>query len=535
MASWIDYDDDNDQDLLVIPWNDNCWSCQYQVEMYQNNGTGTFTRISNNLIASFMTQGNGITWGDYDNNGKLDLFVSRYQMGPNNLLFRTENNGTITQITTGSIVNDGINSLGCAWADYDRDGWLDLFVSRGFNQNNLLYKNNGNGTFTRILSGSIVNDGGASRYCAWGDYDNDSWPAFFVVNYDAQNDFLYHNNGNGTFSRILNGPMVNDGAYGSSCNWVDYDNDGRLDLFVTNNNSNNRLFHNDGNGNFSLSNLAPSQDAGYYYLSNWADFDNDGWIDLFIPGRTGPNILYKNNNGTSFTKITNESVGQDGGTCDVGVWGDYNNDGKMDLFVSNGGSSNYTNYLYQNVYNQGNYLTIKLIGCTQNKSAIGAKIKLVDGSYSAIRVVSGGNGSQNMLWQHFGLGSINNIDSVIVYWTTGNIQILTNVGVNQRITIEECNIGIVPNIQPVKYELKQNYPNPFNPITTIEYSLLKSSNVIISIYDISGKLIKTLVNEHQTQGVYRLEFDGTNYASGSYLYKIETDEFSDIKKMVLLK
>src|SRR5258706_11412916 len=105
-----------------------------------------------------------------------------------------------------------------------------------------------------------------------------------------------------------------------------------------------------------------------------------------------------------------------------------------------------------------------------------------------------------MLWQHFGLGTITNIDPVIVKWTTGTTTKLTNVTANQILTINECPIGIINNEMPVKFELKQNFPNPFNPSTKIEYSLLKSSNVKITVYDLTGKTITTLVNEYQNYG-----------------------------------
>lgn len=534
-CSWVDFTDDGYQDLVVMPWNDQCWSCFYPIYMFKNNGNGTFTRVINNAIANQTINAIGGVWGDYDNDGKLDFFVTRL-FNNNNMLFHNDGNGNFTQITTGPIVNDGGQSTGCAWCDYDKDGWIDLFVCNQNDQNNSLYHNNHDGTFTKITNGSIVNDGGWSRSCAWGDYDNDGWPDLFVVNYQGENDFLYHNNGNGTFTRITSGPEVNDGLWGSACCWADYDNDGTLDLYVTNNSANNQLYHNDGNGNFTLSNTAPSSDGGNSFSPNWADYNNDGWLDIFLSKHSTSNILYKNVNG-NFTRVTNEIVANEGGVSEVGIWSDINNDGKVDLFVTNTYGST-PNYLYKNVGTTGNYITIKLIGgCTSNKAGIGARIKVYKGTYFAMREVNGGLGfgSQNMIWQHFGLGTNTSLDSIVVLWPSGIRQKLTNVSVNKKIVIDECTVGIQNPVIALEYKLAQNYPNPFNPTTTIEYSIIKSGNAKITVYDVNGRLVSTLINNNHNPGSYKVDFDGASLSSGIYIYKIETKEFTDSKKMILLK
>ena len=535
-SAWGDYNNDGFLDLIISSFNDNCITCTYPLLLFKNNGNGTFTRINTGPIAGYIGITSGVTWGDYNNDGNLDLFVSVHQNN-NNLLFKNDGNGVFTQIISGSIVNDGGESRACAWSDYNRDGYLDLFVCNQDNQNNFLYRNNGNGTFTRITTGSIVNNGGWSRGCMWGDYDNDNLPDLYVVNYQGQTNFLYHNNRNETFTRITSGPAVNDIDWGSTCNWADYDNDSFLDLYVTNNNSTNKFYRNNGDGTFTSIISSISNWSGYSYTSNWSDYDNDGWIDLFIPVYGSYNRLYKNLGGVNMTLILSEIISLEGGTSIGGAWGDYDNNGKIDLFATNT-ASNTVNYLYKNIGQTGNYIICKLKGCQSNRSGIGSRIKVYAGDLRLIREVSSGNAAGNMLWQHFGLGSKTIIDSIIVSWpfgTDNRFHKLTNVNVNQSIVIDECTIGIISSEIPVKYELKQNYPNPFNPTTQIEYSLLKPGNVNISVYDISGKLIRTLVNSYQSTGTYRENFDGVNLSSGIYIYKIETGEFSDIKKMILVK
>ena len=542
MAAWGDFTNSGFQSLVVVPWNDGCWSCRSPIQFYKNNGNGNFAR-GNSVIIDEVLSCNGVAWGDYDNDGKIDVVITRY-FNQTNFLFHNEFPSDFSFVSSGPVVTDVSSSVGCAWCDYDRDGWLDLFVSHGLNQNNALYHNNGNGTFTKITTGAIVNDGGDSRSCAWGDYDNDGWPDLFVVNYSGQNDFLYHNNGNGTFTKISSGPEVNDASWGAGCSWVDYDNDGWLDLFVTDNNQFNRLYHNDHNGNFSLTTLLPSQETGYSYYPTWADIDNDGYIDLFVPKHySSYNSLYKNNNGTSFTALTSEVVMQDAGNSDAGIFGDFNNDGKMDLFVANGSLSSPTaNYLYQNVGATGNYLICKLKGCAprvgySNTTGIGARIIIKNGNLQQIREVSGGTGSQGMLWQHFGLGNVSAIDSLIVKWPSGLIQRLTNVAANQTILLDECLVGVEGTFErvPIKYWLSQNYPNPFNPSTLINYEIPKQSMVTLEVFDYLGRKVATLVNSYQKPGSYRFDFNGENFSSGVYFYKLAAGDFVESKKMILIK
>src|SRR5258706_5334161 len=189
MAAWGDYNNDGYQDLVVVPWNDGCWSCRSPILFYRNNGDGTFN-ISFTVVTDAALSCNGVAFGDYDNDGRLDLFICRY-LNQTNFLCHNDGDLGFSLLSTGNIATDVASSQGCAWSDYDKDGWLDLFVAHGQNQNNALYHNNGDGTFTKITTGAIVNDGGDSRACAWGDYDNDGWPDLFVANYGVQKSFLY--------------------------------------------------------------------------------------------------------------------------------------------------------------------------------------------------------------------------------------------------------------------------------------------------------------------------------------------------------
>ena len=226
-----------------------------------------------------------VNWIDYNNDGWLDLFISQGpEIGANNALFKNNKNGTFTAITNDPIVSDKAPSDGATWGDYDNDGNIDCFVVNWYGVNNLLYKNNGNGAFTQITSGNIVNDGGYSETASWGDYDNDGFLDLYVANSDGnKRNFLYHNEKNGTFSKITSGALVTDAFSSRSVNWVDIDGDGDLDLFVTNeSNQNENLYRNDGSGSFTkITNSPLVQDGKNTMSSSWGDYDNDGDLDVF--------------------------------------------------------------------------------------------------------------------------------------------------------------------------------------------------------------------------------------------------------------
>ena len=543
VTAWGDYDNDGDQDLVVTGVNDNCLNCDIPLLFFRNDGSGNFTRIYDNAIALTSMKGSGLAWGDYDNDGWLDLFICG-TINARNKLFHNDQNGNFTEVLSGEIVTEINSSQTCGWTDYNKDGWLDLFVTnRYMTFSNRLYKNNGDGTFTKVLTGSIVNDIGESRGCAWGDYDNDGWPDLFVVNYAGQNDFLYRNDQDGSFTRILDQPMVNDGLWGSCAEWIDHDNNGYFDLYVTNNDGSNKLYINHGDGNFSLNNTLISQD-GISYGFTWGDYDNDGYTDLFTCGKNAINKLYRNNGESGFTRITNEVVAQDGPYSVTSSFVDYNLDGKLDLIVANRFGNLY-NYLYKNTGNTGNFITLKLRGCSSNKNGIGSKITVVTGITRQYKEISSGSAwdSESSLWPHFGIGNNQIVDSIIVLWPSNEITRYSNVSANQIVEIDEC-LGIIGitegNTYLYNYKLTQNYPNPFNPVTNIEFEISDPGFVSLKIFDIQGKEIISLLNEIKPAGIYKVIFDGrdgngNNLSSGIYFYTLRTDRFTETKRMILLK
>ncbi len=313
----------------------------------------TFTKVTSGAIINDGAYTEGVYWFDYNNDGLLDMFAANI-VNQNNILFRNDGGGNFTRITTGALVNDGGFSYGASIGDYNNDGYPDIFVINGgssASQFNFFYTNNGDGTFTKVTAGTFVNEIGNTWGSSSVDYDKDGKLDIYTANYN-RNNFLYKGNGDGTFTKITTGAIVNDGGYSLNCGWVDYDNDGWQDVFVANANfgagENNFLYKNNGDGTFTkITSGSIVTDGGNSTGASWGDYDNDGDLDLFVTNYFAENnFLYRNDGSGIFTKITAGEIVNDGGASVGSAWGDYDNDGDLDLFVSNDNDQN--EFLYNN-------------------------------------------------------------------------------------------------------------------------------------------------------------------------------------------
>ena len=431
-ASWGDYNNDGYDDLFVTTYD----ASQPNI-LYENNGDKTFTKVTTGGIVNDTAKSLGASWGDYDNDGYLDLFVAN-NGGASNFLYK--NNGSpnfdFTKITTGDIVEYGVYCHSAAWADYDNDGYLDLFVAEYFPTNpNLLFHNNGDGTFSRVEDSPVVTDSGHSIGAAWGDYNNDGLADLFVPNTNNEANWLYKNTGNGQFVKV-NESVISNPSSSVGCSWGDYNNDGYLDLFVANSGSaNNSLYVNDTDGTFTQITTGDIvNDQGNSHGSTWIDIDNDGDLDLYVTNdQEENNFLYKNNGNGTFTRSENDLTNLGGNSFGTSI-SDYDNDGDNDIFVAN--HSDNTNFFFENTKAQcESYLCMKLIGSNSNKSAIGAKVKvksIINGQVvwqkqEVTGQSGGGAGGQNSTKLVFGLGDTTLIDTMIIEWPSGFTKTYTNL------------------------------------------------------------------------------------------------------------
>lgn len=552
-VNFVDYDNDGDLDLYVS----NGKRFGQKSFLYQNNA-GEFTRIFNVGPVNDSLPFDGASWGDFDNDGNIDMCAVTWYDSIS-VLYKNDGGGNFTFLNTSPIVTNRGFSETCSWGDYDNDGLIDLLVtnSRATNSRNRLYKNLGSGNFASVDSGAVFSDAGLlSRGVNWIDIDGDNKLDLFICNEENANDYMYKNNGGGYFTKITGiAPVTNAGDTWSS-SWGDYDNDGDFDLFAADRSSGkSKLYRNDGAFTFTqITNDTIVNDPGFYACTGWGDYDNDGDLDMFVTqAYASPNIqvnnkLYKNlliETGTpSFEKVTTGDLVNDPGNSYGFAWADWDEDGDLDIFTARTFNENQNNSAFLNNGTNNRSIGIKLRGGPTNRSAIGSKVRVkatINGvSRWMLRDVAGQSGycGQN-LDVHFGVGDTYVVDSIRVEWLSGAVEHFEGVISNQIITIVEGQgiIGIqqMGSQVPKGFNLEQNYPNPFNPVTNIKFEIPKASHVKLAVFDISGRQTASLVDGQLTAGVYNVDFNASHLSSGVYFYTLSNGIYTDTKKMILVK
>lgn len=492
-GGFIDYDGDGDLDIYLLNGTD---IPGFEPEeplsnvLYRNNGDGTFIDVTEESgVGNEGGYGMGLAVADYDNDGDDDLFLTNFG---ENVLYRNNGDGTFTDATLQTRLTTPRNpmfSTSAAFVDYDRDGHLDLFVcgyvdftfesnKRCVRDNirsycdpdvyngvaDLLFHNNGDGTFTDVSAAAgIANPEGKGLGVVCGDYDGDGWPDIFVAN-DRTPDFLYHNNGDGTFTdeALLSGVAYGEDGIaraGMGADFGDYDHNGSPDIYVTNFSMEpNSLFRNNANGTFTETTFGAG--VGNPTLTFLAfgtaffDYDNDGWLDLFAAnGHVIDNVekfdqsvtyaetnqIFRNNRDGRFTDVSDRlgAPFQVRRVHRAAAFGDMDNDGDIDVLVTN--VNGRPELLRNDGGNQQHSLLIGAVGNRSNRNGIGAQITVVAGDLRQHKEVRTTYSfmSSNDARVHFGLGAYTAVDSIIVDWPSGVQDRLADIHADQRITIEE--------------------------------------------------------------------------------------------------
>ena len=464
-SAWGDYDNDGDLDIVAVG--------TYQPHaLYRNNGNGTFTNVAVSAGIADPRGGWGSLFADYDNDGNPDLYITRggWSGAAENTLYHNNGDGTFTDVTHTAGVADPQSSFCAAWADYDNDGYLDLYIADGVigdGAANVLYRNNGDGTFTNTAETAGVADTGNSLGTAWGDYDKDGYIDLHVINF-GQSNVLYRNNGDGTFTDVTPTTGMNLQVTDAFVTFfLDVDNDADLDIFISNsgsfqafiagqitgsathNSDRQVLYRNNGDGTFT----DVTRESGLYHAfgamgANFGDIDSDGYLDIYLAtgapqmGRLERDALFRNNGDGTFTDATAAlglgNVGKGHGV----TFGDVDTDGDVDIYVPVGGAfigDQWHNLFYRNNGSGNNWLTLKLVGVKSNRDGIGAKVTLHVGEDLIYREVSGGCGfgSTNSLWLEMGLGTHTAIDRLEIVWPSGQVDTRQNIAANQMLVITE--------------------------------------------------------------------------------------------------
>jgi FG-GAP-like repeat/ASPIC and UnbV len=462
-----DFDSDGLADIVISTVS----ACD-SLHFFHNDGGGKFSDWTEKAKLTDQLGGINCTQTDYDNDGWLDIFVMRggWEFPMRNSLLRNNRDGTFTDVTQGAgLQSDGHRTHSAAWADFDNDGYLDVFIGHEETPSQL-FRNRGDGSFEDVSRQAGVDHAAFTKGAAWGDYDNDGYPDLYVSNYGEEN-FFYHNKRNGTFTEIAKQLRIEKPLMSFPTWFFDYDNDGLLDLFVASfvpsvtevargflgmppQAETMKLYRNDGKGGFEdatkeigLSRVVPTMGA------NFGDLDNDGFLDFYLgtgaPSYAAlmPNFMFRNRGGRSFVDVT-AATGTGHLQKGHGVaFGDINNDGDQDIYVNIGGfvpGDSYNKALFANPGNDNNWISIKLLGIKTNRQGIGAKIKLTlidplgQRSLRYREVNAGGSFGASSLAQNIGLGKAKQIETLEISWPGSNTrQTFQAVGVNQFIEIKE--------------------------------------------------------------------------------------------------
>jgi len=443
-TSFVDFNQDGYDDLTFST------DLHSKSHFYLNNGDGTFTKLPS-LIPD-TTLGRQILWVDYDNDQDLDIFLSVHPEASNpidgqNKLYRNDGDLEFTDVTsTAGLVDEDTPTYGAAFGDINADGYLDLYSPRYSElDSNRFYLNNGDGTFSDVsnsigLTDSLVLDFNPVFLDVEGDGDLD---IYTIVDRYTMTNRMYLNDGTGNFTDVTAtcGAGISINAMNGGV--ADYDNDGDLDIYVSNTSEGNQLLQNDGDGNFT--DVAVSAGVEYGQVAwggGWMDVDNDRDLDLYVCGilnnLAGRNKLYKNLGDGTFEEYDMGGLPGDSLSSFSNATGDFNHDGMMDIAVSSG--ANHPLRFWQNmITNDNNWVGVKLQGVESNSQGIGSWVEVYENGFKQVRFTHCGINflGQNSLEEHFGLGDGTSIDSLIIRWPSGNVDKYLDLEVNQTYVFTE--------------------------------------------------------------------------------------------------
>ncbi len=553
--SWFDFNNDGYLDLYVTNNGDLTDNKAQPNFLYKNNRAGSFVRIENDPAVSQINYASGVTCGDFNNDGWVDIFVTN-QLNQNNELYTNNGDETFSRVTEGDVVNDYGDSYSAIWADFNNDGFLDLYVANHHHQNNFFYEGNRNGGFKARRDLVITNDSSSSYSASAADYDNDGDADLFVANKNNQNNLLFRNEGNLNFTKIEDSPVTSDGGNSNGGCWGDYNNDGYLDLLVTNGSfyfykNVNFLYKNNGDGTFTkIVDQPVVQDTSYFMSGNWGDFDNDGDLDLYLTAYNHTDFFYINNGDETFTILTRGLLVSAVSYSTGAGAADYDNDGDLDLFTANWENQN-------NLFHTGNasdktWFKVQCEGSESNLSGIGARIELtaeINGVETRqVREINGGHGfrSQDGLVAHFGLGKAGLIKNLTVKWPSGKVDRLYNLKPKRFVKITEGEgitreyelskaesrrgesivalldtlieeSGIETAVEQAE-ELYKNQRNEYyfdvNEINNFGYQLVKSGNLetAVKIFELNNRLFPDITNTYDSLAEIYLDLSETEKA-----------------------
>ncbi len=418
--------------------------------LFLNDGNGRFTDVAENAgVFEGSRYDRGVAAADYDNDGDVDLYIASGAASPH-LLYRNNGDGNFLEVgSQAGLRLQGFQGQGVSWGDYDNDGLLDLFLP-SFEHTSRLYRQDRNHRFHEVSheAGIIPTDNAVQS--VFFDVDLDRDLDLFVSRGSGFANRMFINQGNGRFQDEASTLHLADPEpHGQGVAVADYDNDGDFDLYMSNSNGPNRLYRNDGDRFREAASAAGVRDESRSLGCTFADFDNDGWVDLYV-GNFGPNRMYRNRGNGTFANVSAAS-GTDHSDRAYGTGvTDYDGDGALDIFFSNSGQPS---VLLHNESATRHWLKIVLAGKESNRNGIGAIVRVDDGERKQVQqfiagysMVSGGGD----LTFHFGLGASMTAKRLEVLWPSGKKDVVLNVEANRTVRIAEGSLGepVIDSVPP---------------------------------------------------------------------------------------
>ncbi len=577
-AAFFDYENDGDDDFYITGGAN-------VDDIYRNNGDGTFTKMDSETIGLGITlQYNtmGVTTGDIDNDGNRDIFVTtweRYEGAEEpiarSLFFLNNGDGTFTEIGESAGITHESFGMGAAFLDYDKDGFLDVYVMNhieaaaftydsngaidGFAHEcypNYLYHNNGDLTFTEVSAEFGVNNDGCTIAAVPSDYDMDGDLDLYLANdfgmFLSSNELYQNNYPSNDFSNVGASTGADIQIFGMGIAAGDYDHDLDFDYYTTNIGRNVLIENN--NGNFEdvtttagVENTTVPTDG--LNTTGWGtaffDVDNDSWDDLYVANgriptlaayatsQNDPDKLFLNNGDKTFTDITDEAGVGDISYCHGMAYSDFDQDGDLDIVVVVLDEFDHFSKFYVNeIENDNHYVQFKLIGQETNRDAYGSKIWVYGNGQTFVKELYGGgasHASQHTSVMHFGLGDIDVVDSIRIDWTNGHVDRLGPFEVDTKHTILE---GIPSGFNDLAGQPELNVevaPNPFFGEISLKLNQEIESEVSIKLFSNTGMVVFS--NSMFLSENTKLKIDEA-LPVGFYTLLIQSAEGSKVVKLI---
>lgn len=555
---------------------------EQRATLYRNNGNGTFTDVSVAAGLGFTDSVTAImvTTGDIDNDGYREIFLGTEPEEPNYLL-KNNGNGTFTDITAlAGIAADSAWAMSAMFGDYDRDGYLDLYIGNYVEDTdividsmgtvdvrhtctaNVLFRNNGNGTFTDVTQTVMVGDTGCTLAVTFTDYDTDGDADIYNANDFGQwlqPNVLYQNTLSTSMVDIAPAANIDAGIFGMGIAIGDYDQDLDLDYYVTNI-GRNILHRNNGNGTFTdTTNAAGVGDQWVIQDSlqatGWGtgfmDIDNDSYLDLyvangqinaipqFMTSRVDPDKLFLNNGDGTFSDISASLEIDSLATTRGFAYGDIDNDGDIDLFpvtslVESGHDTLVMPILQNNLNNTNNWLQVSLEGTISNRDAYGTLLYIYLNGKAWVQEVNGGGShcSQHSTIAHFGLGNATVVDSLVIHWPNGLIEKQSNIAINQRLHLVE---GIITNLQEINPQPLEwiVFPNPAHTQINVRYqTIIDDNQSTLELINALGQIVwqQKIANNLQLQ---QQNIAVSHLEAGIYFVRLHTKQQVQTQKIII--